>query len=185
MSGILPNFPDWRQFDALAIWQLAALMRGVDPRAWAAGDVIGHDGDALDLSNQQDQLISGIHAGTLLQGKNELAPPTKDTIVVTASALEWLRTHSHEDLADNLDRSLHAPKPEDLVKKEDLIKRHQRVWPTIEEDLKRANQTGLDAARTESHGIWNQAQALKWAERHGKLTGFSTSFAKQQSALPT
>lgn len=185
MSGILPNFPDWRQFDALAIWQLAALMRGVDPRAWAAGEAIDRNGDALDLTTQQDQLISGIHAGTLQSGKNELAPPTKNTIVVTASAIVWLRTHEYAQLANNLDRSLHAPTPENFVKKADLIERHQRDWPTIEEDLKRAKENGLDAARTESHGIWNQVKARKWAEQNGKLTDSSTPFTKQQSVFPT
>jgi hypothetical protein len=185
MSGILPNFPDWRQFDTLAIWQLAALMNGVDPRAWAMGDVVGRDGDALDLSTKQDQLISGIHAGTLQPGKYEEFPPTKNTVVNTDSARQWLRTHGYAELADNLDRSLHAPKPENLVKKAVLVKRHERAWPTIQEDLKRAGTNGLSVAHTGNHGFWNEALAMDWAEKNGKLTNSGASGIQPQSFFPT
>lgn len=183
MTGIRPNFTDWRQLDALAIWQLAALMRGVDPRAWAAGDVIDRHGDALDLGEQQNQLIAGVHAGTLQPGKNEQPPLTQNTIIVTNSALEWLRSHGYAELASNLDRSLHALSPENLIKKENLIARHQRNWPTIEKDLKRANK-GLDVARTDLHGIWNEALALDWARRNGKLVEGNTTLSRQASVFP-
>lgn len=169
MSGIRPDFAYWRQCDALAIWQLAALMREVDPRAWAAGEVAGSHGDALELDCQQDQLIAGVYAGTLQLGTAQALPPTRDTYIVTSCVLSWLKTHDHPELADQLDRSLHVSAPETLVKKSELIKRHQRDWPSIEEDLKRASNTDLATASEDRHGIWNEAKALAWASKNGKL----------------
>ncbi|WP_028601754.1 hypothetical protein [Ottowia thiooxydans] len=167
-TGHRANYADWRERDALAIWQLAALMSGIDPRALS--DVIGSNGDALDLSAEHETLIAGVHAGAIECGQFEHPPITLKTIIKMASALEWLRQHNHAPVATELDRTLHAPTPDRIVKKDKLIQRYRtKVWPTIEEDLKRARENGLSVAQSEAHGLWNEALALEWARQHDKL----------------
>lgn len=174
-TGILPNFERWRQHDAIAIWQVAALMQGVDPRAWWAGDVVGRDGDALDLSEEQDQLIAAVHAQSIECGQFVHPPITSQSMVKMASVIEWLRTHNHTQLANDLDRSHHSPQPSQIFKKKTLVDRNVDVWPTIAEDIKRAKENGLDAAQTDKHGMWSETTALDWARQNGRLTDKSAS----------
>ncbi len=176
------NFADWRERDAIAIWQLAALMAGIDPRA--LGDVVGRDGDALDLSAEQEAVIAGVHAGAIECGQFEQSPITPKTIIKTASAIEWLRQHNRAPVAAALDRTLHTPSPDRIVKKNVLIERYAgKVWPTIAKDLKRAKDNGLNVAQSGAHGLWNEPLALNWAGQHGKLASDADS-TKWLSGFP-
>lgn len=177
-----PNFEDWRQRDALKIWQLAALMNGVDPRAWAIGDVAGRDGDALDLDDAQDQVIAGVHADAIQRSRLEEMPLSRDSFVKMPSVIDWLRQHRYEELANNLDRSRYTPRSDQIFKKKELVKRNISSWPTMEEDIKRASENGLDVAMAEGHGKWNEAFALDWARQNNKFTEKHTPAAQLDSA---
>lgn len=83
-TGSRANFADWREYDAVAVWELAALMAGIDPRALS--DVVGPDGDALDLSAEQEAVIAGVHAGAIECGQFEQPPITPKTIIKMAVA---------------------------------------------------------------------------------------------------
>ena len=183
-TGIRPNFEHWRQHDAIAIWQVAALMQGVDPRAWKAGEVVGRDGDVLDLSEEQDQLLSAVHAQSIECGQFVHPPITSTSMVKMPSVIEWLRTHDNTKLADNLDRSRHVPQPDQIFKKKTLVDRNIGVWPTIEEDIKRAKDNGLDEAQPHKHGMWNETTALDWARQNGRLTDKSAPVEALNSTWP-
>ena len=184
-TGHRANFAFWRTRDSLTVWELAALMNGIDPRAHADGMIVGPDGNILDLSDQQDALIAGIRAGTIEYGQFEQPPPTSQTSIKTASAIEWLRQHNHAATAAELDRTLHNPAPDLVVKKDKLVERYEaKVWPTIVEDLKRAKKNGLNIAQAGSHGLWNEPMAVDWARKHGKLLGDLVT-APQNSPWPS
>ena len=181
-TGNRANFADWREYDAVAVWELAALMAGIDPRALS--DVVGPDGDALDLSAEQEAVIAGVHAGAIECGRFEQPPITPKTVIKMASAIGWLRQHNRAPVATALDRTLHAPTPDRIIKKEKLIERYaDKNWPTIEEDLKRAKDNGLNVAQSGAHGLWNELLALDWAHQHAKLASDNDS-AKGLSGFP-
>lgn len=57
------------------------------------------------------------------------------------------------------------------IKRAALVKKHERIWPSIESDLKHANENGLQAAaKGDGRGMWIETRALEWAEQRGKLT---------------
>jgi hypothetical protein len=93
-------------------------------------------------------------------------------LVLIADVVAYLKT-AEFTLPDEL-----QPKPPaepkanrgDSIKREALISKHVRVWPTIERDLKDASENGLSvAAKTDSHGMWCESAALDWAKQKGKL----------------
>lgn len=49
-----------------------------------------------------------------------------------------------------------------------LIKRHEKRWPSIKEDLKRHSDNGLAIARV-ARGLWDVEKALAWARSRGRL----------------
>lgn len=64
-----------------------------------------------------------------------------------------------------------APLP---MKRAALITKHERTWPSIESDLKHADENGLAAAaKADGRGLWFEERALQWARQRGKLTGAS------------
>lgn len=57
-----------------------------------------------------------------------------------------------------------------LIKREALVSKHERAWPTIDRDLKDASENGLSAAaKADAHGMWWESAALTWAKQKGKL----------------
>ncbi|QBK03455.1 hypothetical protein DW355_00520 [Hylemonella gracilis] len=69
-----------------------------------------------------------------------------------------------------------------LLKRAALVQQHQRAWPTIEADLRHANENGLsECAKAEEFGYWLEEPALEWARTHGKLTVSATA----TTALPS
>jgi hypothetical protein len=68
-----------------------------------------------------------------------------------------------------------APNPTSL-KRVAMLQKHERAWPTIEADLRHANENGLSAAaKAKAHGYWHEEPALEWAQRNGKLLTPPTS----------
>ncbi len=58
-----------------------------------------------------------------------------------------------------------------VMKKAALIKKHATQWPTANRDFRDASENDLSkAAKAPGHGNWFEADALKWAEKRGKLT---------------
>jgi hypothetical protein len=100
MSGTSPDFNYWSTRPTLQVWFVAAMMHGVDPRAMA--DVTDANGDALDISDDIQLLISASLVGAIeaypLAGHN----PDKHTELSKARLETWLRTRGYADLADGL-----------------------------------------------------------------------------------
>lgn len=69
-------------------------------------------------------------------------------------------------------QALPPSRPDELrpIKRSALVQKHSRTWPSIEADLKHANENGLQAAKGDGRGMWIEARALEWAEQRGKLT---------------
>jgi hypothetical protein len=111
MTGITPNFGDWRNLSAIEIGEIAILMHGLDPRAVAMGEVTVRDphnptcphGVPLDTSWEEKMLISGVLTGDLLSAPENVIEPNRDTQVVKKSLIPWLRRIGGYDfLADGL-----------------------------------------------------------------------------------
>lgn len=67
-----------------------------------------------------------------------------------------------------------APAEDFILKRAALVRKHERAWPSIDGDLRHANENGLStAAKAEGHGLWFEERALKWASKKGKLMGSS------------
>lgn len=74
-----------------------------------------------------------------------------------------------EQLRDQLPTE-RVPDRGPLLKREALVAKHERAWPTIDRDLKDASQNGLSgAAKSDEHGMWWESQALAWATKKGKM----------------
>jgi len=62
------------------------------------------------------------------------------------------------------------PDPHTQLKRAALVHKHDRAWPTIEADLRHANENGLSTcAKSKKHGFWLEEPALQWAQQNGKL----------------
>ncbi len=96
----------WKKLATIRIWEIAALMRGIEPRAMT--DVTDRNGDPLDLSLQERMLTSAIAAG-VLPATSSTTPIDGLTEVSTASLLPWLRNHGFTTLAAGLSSSTRGP----------------------------------------------------------------------------
>ena len=103
MSGTSPDFKYWSTRPTLRVWFVAAMMQGVDPRAMA--DVTDVNGDAIDISDDIDLLISACLVGDITAYPVPGQHPDKQTALSKASLEKWLRTHGYVNLADELDTS--------------------------------------------------------------------------------
>lgn len=65
---------------------------------------------------------------------------------------------------------LPPPATSTQLKRFALIQKHERAWPSIEADLRHANENGLsESAKANRHGFWLEEPALQWARQNGKL----------------
>ena len=61
-----------------------------------------------------------------------------------------------------------------LLKRRAFIDAFQRMWPSIERDLKDSSRNDLsDEAKFKKHGFWCVKPALNWAAQRGKIQGDS------------
>lgn len=111
MSGISPNYADWRQLSAIPIWKVASLMQGFDPRAVEAGDVAVQDpfepsspyGVGPDFSWEVEVLITAVQTADLVSVPANITRPKKNTKITKASLIPWLRANDYADLANGLE----------------------------------------------------------------------------------
>ncbi len=109
MSGITPNFDDWRKLTAIAIKDIAMLMQGFDPRAAALGEVVVQDandptnryGVPPDISWDEKVLIAAAQTGALVTAPPNIAEPNRDTHVAKKSLIPWMRKLGGYDLLVN------------------------------------------------------------------------------------
>lgn len=58
------------------------------------------------------------------------------------------------------------------MKRAALVGEFEKVWPSIDRDLRDASENGLsDAAKSSERGWWRVDAALQWAKQRGKLSG--------------
>lgn len=113
MSGISPNYADWRQLSALPIWKIASLIQGFDPRAVEAGEVAVQDpfeptsacGVSPDFSWEIEVLVTAVQTADLVSVPANITRPNKNTKITKVSLILWLRANGYGDLANGLDAS--------------------------------------------------------------------------------
>jgi hypothetical protein len=109
MGGTSPNFVDWRGLSAIKIWEVAAQMHGVDPRALGdvmvadPNDPIGINGIPLDTTWEERMLISAAKTQDVLTVPLNVTAPDVYTEISRISLLPWLRIQGYQDLANQLD----------------------------------------------------------------------------------
>jgi len=54
------------------------------------------------------------------------------------------------------------------VKRGELVKRHEKNWRSIEQDLKDAKTNDLKSAAKIRHGYYDESKAVQWAKNRGK-----------------
>ena len=96
-----PNFAYWSQFSTLEVWQVAAMMFGVDP--YAMSDVTNQNGDALDLSDEERILTSAVMVGDITACPANPQAADGRTQVSVSSLISWLRQRGVDELADGLE----------------------------------------------------------------------------------
>ena len=140
MTGINPNYSDWRELPAISIWKIAALMQGFDPRAVEAGDVVVRDpfdplntyGVAPDLSWEIEVLITSVQTGDLATAPANIIELTEQTKVTLKSLVPWLRLQGQKyaSFADELASSwtVSSPTlPDTVVQLESTLPDPQRL----------------------------------------------------------
>lgn len=103
-----PDFDYWRQFETLTVHEIAALMRGVDPREAhevlvRSTDPKNEIGDPLDLADQIRIVVSALEAGSLQAAHGDEARASSDSQVRVVDLVDWLKHRNRLDLALALD----------------------------------------------------------------------------------
>ena len=61
------------------------------------------------------------------------------------------------------------------VKRDELVKRHEKNWGSIKQDLKDAKKNDLKSAASIRHGYYDESKAVQWAKNRGKYHEKSSS----------
>jgi len=98
------NFEHWSKVATIEIWEAAAMMTGVDPRALFTGYVVDMNGDIPAHADEERQLTSAVRAGGLLvSDKESRTAPGRNSHLLTTSLIEWFRKNGRADLAHGLE----------------------------------------------------------------------------------
>lgn len=98
------NFKYWSKVSTIEIWESAAMMWGVDPRALSTGNVVDRNGNFPDLADQERLLMSAVRAGQLAASDDGAGvAPHRHTHVLAASLIAWFRQNGYVDLAHGLE----------------------------------------------------------------------------------
>lgn len=94
-----PVYAYWQQFDYLTMHEIAAMMKGYDPRV--LGDVVvNKEGDGVDLEFEKRILQEGIALGYLRKYGNE-----QRELINIRQLVFWLRKRGYQDMARGLKKS--------------------------------------------------------------------------------
>lgn len=180
-----PVFEYWSQYPALAIWEIATLMKGYEPRL--LGDVVVNaDGDGLDTSVEVRILCDAVQVGQLVGYQVQGGLDPRETKIEVSSLLHWLRARGYAEMAVQLAAHQLPLERGPILKKRVLLSKHQARWPGMSNDFQHANENGLSAtAKAEGHGNWYENDALDWARTHGKLLDLASKSATPASPFPT
>lgn len=161
------NFEDWRIQSEFAVWELASIMNGIDPRALHEV-AVNENGSPPDLSNEVRAILASILDGSLVTSIPNFTANDKTKIKV-ASAVDWLRTKGHKRIARQLSTTVH-PDDAPISKKNDIVKRLRHVWKEVAEDIKRAKDNGLfEEAAAPKSGYWYEGAVIEWGRTNGRL----------------
>lgn len=184
----------WGQFPTLAVWEIAALLQGLNPDD-LTNIVINDEGDGVDLSREIRIVTSAIKVGDLVVPAPFDGHPNSRTDVDVKTLIPWLHARGDDVLADGLSLPNHVGKFNVMTKADaagfksnalpgngqpsttakfsltraSMISHHISEWPTIEADLKHASENGLSACKAGLRD-WHEADAMEWARSKGKLT---------------
>jgi hypothetical protein len=213
MSHTSPNYADWRSLSAIKVWEVAALMHGVDPRT--LGDVLvadpndptGKAGMPLDTSWEERMLISAVKIQDILSAPLNVYAPDVRTEVNRVSLIPWLRIQSYPDLADELadgpvtasaddlsgNQELADPEPRPAATgsrlrttKAAMIAQHKHEWPTVAQDIKDAQRNGLSGAAKAGAREWHEPEAMAWAlAKNRRQKSPITELTTVASTMPT
>lgn len=187
------EFTHWLKMGYWTPEESTALLLGKDPSVVSTATLtaelskgtgllqLGDRPPRTEFHRRYDRLLQQVTRADGLRGV-ELKPSavvnwaTRTAAVVVPEALRLLpspfagapvpvATQQHETEQPTV--PAHADEP---VKKAELIRRHERDWPSIESDLQHAKENKLaDAAKGRRHGMWHETAALEWARRNGKI----------------
>lgn len=172
------RWPAWLALPHIELWQAVALSLGVNPADELRGEVRRAPSRFSRLPPEFFERLSHCMKalsfdgpirpqGTPYQGMKGPACP-----VLMADVAAFLTLAGFE-----LPQEVRPGPPAEpevdrgaLIKREVLVSKHVRAWPTIERDLKDASENGLSAeAKSDERGMWWEAAALAWATARGKL----------------
>jgi hypothetical protein len=94
------NFEHWRRFSTLKIWEVAALIQGLEPRC--LDQFVNADGDGPDLADDIRALRAATDADQLLASRQTGTSADDDTELRVDSLIPWLRDRGYDELAGNL-----------------------------------------------------------------------------------
>lgn len=173
------RWPAWLALPHVELWQAVALSLGMDPADELRDEVrrapsrfsrlppefferLSHCKNALSLDGPIKP------QGSLYQGMLQ-SPACPVLLADVAGFLTLAGFELPEEV-----RPMPPAEPEvnrgARIKREALVLKHERAWPSIERDLKDASENGLSAAaKADSYGMWWETAALSWATAKGKL----------------
>lgn len=96
-----PNFDRWRELPSLKLWEVAAMIRGVDPHSMP--DVTDARGEPVDLSHELRSLTSAVDIGELHPVSPGNALASSQTEVRKVDVIAWLRCYGHHGVANGLE----------------------------------------------------------------------------------
>lgn len=122
-----------------------------------------------------------VHTAVVMGKLHPLAPETLtplsaddygNGIVLFTELVEWGRASKLFDfvMIDRASADLTA-KAGVRIKRNALIAKYERKWPSIEDDLRHSNENGLRQAAKipNEHGYWNEPAVVHWGSERGKL----------------
>ena len=179
-----PRWPVWSALPEVELWQAVLLSLGIEPEEGLRDEACGsaparpHIFSRLPkayFDRRQDAQRALSTKGPIRpQGPlyvGMLQSPKCAVLLVEVGAFLRLAQYQVPDemgevVAPAAQQTDQGPR----LKREALVRKYERDWPTVDRDLKDGSANGLsDAAKTDEHGMWWELKAVSWARQQGKL----------------